>query len=94
MPATPLRDGIPSIDKHRLCAGLYNRPLRTIFELRELWFQVANRDKRYSNKEFVIGLKVSDVARVWHYSELNKAWESDPVRESIEGFGSDNPLYC
>lgn len=49
-----------------------------------LWFPVANRDKRYSNKEWVIGLEIDGEARAWPFSELESAWQPDPQIEYLD----------
>lgn len=68
----------------------YSRdPYASYADSGRIWFSVANRDKRYFNKEFVIGLKDGEVTRAWPFSELNSLWESDPdkvyVQDSING---------
>ncbi len=49
-----------------------------------LWFQVANKDKRYSTKEWVIGLVVNGTTRAWPFSELAESWQQDPDKQYLE----------
>lgn len=49
-----------------------------------VWFSVANRDKRYSNKEWVIGLEIDGMTRAWPFSELESAWQQDPQKEFVD----------
>ncbi len=50
----------------------------------QVWFPVANRDKRYSNKEWVIGLEFDGVTRAWPFSELDRVWQHDPKKEFVD----------
>ncbi|MBE9548084.1 MAG: DUF3179 domain-containing protein [Proteobacteria bacterium] len=72
----------------------YNRnyskdPYAGYAETERLWFRVANQDKRYSKKEWVLALELDGVARAWPFSELEKAWQQDPkkifLQDSING---------
>jgi len=42
-----------------------------------VWFSVSHHDRRYSNKEYVIGLEANGVARAWPFSELQKALQGE-----------------
>jgi hypothetical protein len=49
-----------------------------------IWFSVANRDRRYSTKEWVIGLEVDGQTRAWPFSELDKLWKTEPHKAYLE----------
>ncbi len=49
-----------------------------------LYFEVANRDQRFHEKEPVVGLTVAGEARVWPLSELEKV-RNWPVHDSLAG---------
>jgi len=53
-------------------------------ESSKVWFPVTNRDKRYSNKEWVIGLEIDGVTRCWPYSELEAIWKQEPQKAFVE----------
>jgi len=57
-----------------------------------VWFSVANRDKRYSTKEWVIGLEIDGVTRAWPFSELESIWQQDPQKEFVNDSLNGQPV--
>jgi len=51
---------------------------------KQLWFPVANRDRRYANKEWVIGLEVNGLTRAWPFSELDSSWQAYPQQSYLD----------
>lgn len=69
----------------------YNRdPYQGYEDSSRLYFPVSNKDRRYSNKEWVIALQTGGITRAWPFSELEKSWKQDPqkqfLEDSINGF--------
>lgn len=59
---------------------------------KRLWFPVANRDKRYANKEWVIGLDMDGATRAWPFSELENIWKQEPQKVFLEDSFSGEPV--
>lgn len=59
---------------------------------KRLWFPVTHRDKRYSRKEWVIGLEMNGVTRVWPFSELDRIWEQVPQKEYVDDSINGQPV--
>lgn len=51
---------------------------------KKLWFPVANRDRRYANKEWVIALEVGGLTRAWPFSELDRSWQENPQQSYLD----------
>jgi len=59
---------------------------------KQVWFPVSNRDKRYSNKEWVIGLEIDGVTRAWPFSELDSIWQQDPQKAFVDDSINGKPV--
>ena len=59
---------------------------------KKIWFSVANRDNRYTNKEWVIGLEKDGVARAWPFSELETVWKKAPQKPYVEDSFNGEPV--
>lgn len=69
-----------------------NNPYAGYGDNERVWFPVSNRDKRYSNKEWVIGLEVEGKTRAWPFSELENTWQHDPQIEFVDDELNGQPV--